>query len=81
MEIKLGVVLGQTASYRTSAEAARSCIAGYVTANDLSERSFQLEVSGGQSSKGECCAGFTPVWPWFVTAGEPTPAPFACAPG
>jgi 2-keto-4-pentenoate hydratase/2-oxohepta-3-ene-1,7-dioic acid hydratase in catechol pathway len=46
------------------------CIAGFVTVNDLSERFFQLEVSGGQWSKGKCAAGFTPVGPWLVTPDE-----------
>ncbi|GAB97586.1 2-keto-4-pentenoate hydratase/2-oxohepta-3-ene-1,7-dioic acid hydratase in catechol pathway [Kineosphaera limosa] len=67
-EVELGVVVGRTASYLSSPQEALAHVAGYVTVNDLSERAFQLEVSGGQWSKGKCCAGFTPVGPWFVTA-------------
>lgn len=67
-EVELGVVIGRTASYLASANDALAHVAGYVTVNDLSERALQLEVSGGQWSKGKCCAGFTPIGPWFVTA-------------
>lgn len=69
-EVELGVVIGRRASYLDSAEQAVEHIAGYVTANDISERDFQMQVSGGQWSKGKCCAGFSPVGPWLVTADE-----------
>ncbi|MDO5502744.1 MAG: fumarylacetoacetate hydrolase family protein [Actinomycetia bacterium] len=69
-EVELGVVIGARAAYLSSPEEAMEKVAGYVTVNDLSERTFQLEISGGQWSKGKCCAGFTPVGPWFVTADE-----------
>jgi 2-keto-4-pentenoate hydratase/2-oxohepta-3-ene-1,7-dioic acid hydratase in catechol pathway len=45
-------------------------VAGFVLANDLSERTFQLEVSGGQWSKGKSSPGFTPLGPWLVTPDE-----------
>jgi len=38
--------------------------------NDLSERDFQLHVSGGQWSKGKSAAGFCPTGPYLVTADE-----------
>lgn len=38
--------------------------------NDVSERSFQLDVSGGQWSKGKSCATFNPLGPVLVTADE-----------
>jgi 2-keto-4-pentenoate hydratase/2-oxohepta-3-ene-1,7-dioic acid hydratase in catechol pathway len=41
-----------------------------VLANDVSEREFQLEISGGQWSKGKAAPGFTPVGPWLVTPEE-----------
>lgn len=69
-EVELGVVIGRRAAYLDSPEAALEHVAGYVTVNDLSERAFQLEVSGGQWSKGKCSAGFTPVGPWLLTADE-----------
>lgn len=69
-EVELGVVIGRQASYLQSPEQARDHIAGYVTVNDLSERTFQLEVSGGQWSKGKSCAGFCPTGPYLVTPDE-----------
>jgi 2,4-didehydro-3-deoxy-L-rhamnonate hydrolase len=69
-EVELGVVIGKTASYLPSKDAAREHIAGYVTVNDLSERDFQLNVSGGQWSKGKSSAGFCPVGPYLVTAED-----------
>jgi 2-keto-4-pentenoate hydratase/2-oxohepta-3-ene-1,7-dioic acid hydratase in catechol pathway len=69
-EVELGVVIGQRASYLDSPEQARDCIGGFVTVNDLSERQFQLEVSGGQWSKGKSCEGFCPTGPFLVTPDE-----------
>lgn len=69
-EVELGVVIGRRASYLPSPAASREHVAGYVTANDLSERAFQLEQSGGQWSKGKCAPGFSPVGPWLVPADE-----------
>jgi 2-keto-4-pentenoate hydratase/2-oxohepta-3-ene-1,7-dioic acid hydratase in catechol pathway len=69
-EVELGVVIGKRASYLDSVEQAADHIAGYLTANDLSERSFQLEQSGGQWSKGKCSPGFSPLGPWLVPATE-----------
>ena len=66
-EVELGVVIGKRASYVGSPEAALDHVAGYVLVNDLSERAFQLEVSGGQWSKGKSCAGFCPTGPWLGT--------------
>lgn len=69
-EVELGVVIGRRASYLASPEEASQHVAGFVVANDLSERQFQLEVSGGQWSKGKCAPGFNPTGPWLVTADE-----------
>jgi 2,4-diketo-3-deoxy-L-fuconate hydrolase len=69
-EVELGVVIGRSASYLKSTADSLSHVAGFVTVNDLSEREFQLEVSGGQWSKGKCSAGFTPTGPWLVTPDE-----------
>jgi len=41
-----------------------------VLANDLSERDFQMTVSGGQWSKGKSAPGFNPTGPWLVTPDE-----------
>lgn len=72
-EVELGVVIGRQASYLDSPADAAAHIAGYVTANDVSERTFQLEVSGGQWSKGKCAPGFNPTGPWLVTPDEVDP--------
>jgi 2,4-didehydro-3-deoxy-L-rhamnonate hydrolase len=69
-EVELGVVIGTRASYLDSPESSLDHVAGFVTANDLSERDFQLTVSGGQWSKGKCAPGFNPTGPWLVTPDE-----------
>jgi len=69
-EVELGIVIGSRASYLTSPDDSIKHIAGFVTANDVSERDFQLEASGGQWSKGKCAAGFNPTGPWLVTPDE-----------
>lgn len=71
-EVELGIVIGRRARYLESPAEASSVIAGYVLANDVSERSFQLDVSGGQWSKGKSCESFNPLGPWLVTADEIT---------
>jgi 2-keto-4-pentenoate hydratase/2-oxohepta-3-ene-1,7-dioic acid hydratase in catechol pathway len=69
-EVELGVVIGRRARYLSSVEEARECIAGYVLSHDVSERAFQLEVSGGQWSKGKSAETFNPLGPWLVTPDE-----------
>ena len=69
-EVELGVVIGRRASYLDSVEQSLDHVAGFVVANDLSERAFQLEVSGGQWSKGKIAPGFSPLGPWIVTRDE-----------
>ena len=69
-EVELGVVIAQRASYLESPADSIHHIAGFVTANDLSERDFQLNVSGGQWSKGKSAPGFSPIGPWLVTPDE-----------
>lgn len=69
-EVELGVVIGKRASYLDSPAESLDHVAGFMTANDLSERAFQMEVSGGQWSKGKIAAGFSPLGPWLVTPDE-----------
>ena len=69
-EVELGVVIGTRASYLGDPSESIDHIAGFVVANDLSERTFQLEESGGQWSKGKSAAGFNPTGPWLVTPDE-----------
>jgi 2-keto-4-pentenoate hydratase/2-oxohepta-3-ene-1,7-dioic acid hydratase in catechol pathway len=76
-EVELGLVIGRTAHYLASREAARDHIAGFLIANDVSERAFQIE-RGGQWSKGKSSDNFLPLGPWLVTADE-VPDPQALA--
>lgn len=69
-EVELGVVIGRAAHRIASPEEAHRHIAGYVLADDLSEREFQLERPGGQWTKGKIFPGSTPVGPWLVTPDE-----------
>jgi 2,4-diketo-3-deoxy-L-fuconate hydrolase len=69
-EVELGVVISKRASYLDSPADSIDHIAGFVVANDLSEREFQLELSGGQWSKGKSAPGFNPTGPWLVTPDE-----------
>ncbi|MFC8007218.1 fumarylacetoacetate hydrolase family protein [Streptomyces olivaceus] len=69
-EVELAVVVGRTARYLDSPEQALGHVAGYAVSNDVSERDFQLEHSGGQWSKGKSCATFNPLGPFLVPADE-----------
>ena len=69
-EVELGVVIGRHASYLDSPADSLAHVAGFVVADDLSERDFQLVQSGGQWSKGKCAPGFSPTGPWLVTPDE-----------
>lgn len=68
-EVELGLVLGCDAHALGSPAEARGVVAGFVLANDVSERAFQLE-RGGQWSKGKSCPTFLPLGPWLVTSDE-----------
>ena len=67
-EIELGVVIGKTAKYVSEADAL-SYVAGYCTANDVSEREFQAEREG-QWTKGKSCDTYGPIGPYLVTSDE-----------
>jgi 2,4-diketo-3-deoxy-L-fuconate hydrolase len=69
-EVELGVVIGRRASYLSSPEEALEHIAGYVVSNDVSERVWQRDESGGQWSKGKIAATFNPLGPDLVPADE-----------
>ncbi len=68
-ECELGVVIGARARYLGKGKAMEA-VAGYCLANDISERAFQLERSGGQWTKGKGCESFGPLGPWLVTKDE-----------
>ena len=68
-EVELGIVIGKRARYLAKNKA-MDAIAGYFVGNDVSERAFQIERSGGQWNKGKGCETFGPIGPWFVTKDE-----------
>ncbi|HEY6738365.1 MAG TPA: fumarylacetoacetate hydrolase family protein [Actinopolymorphaceae bacterium] len=76
-EVELGVVIGKRARYLESPEQALDFVAGYVVSNDVSERTFQIDESGGQWSKGKCAETFNPLGPWLVPADEVDPGDLA----
>ncbi|MEM9427360.1 MAG: fumarylacetoacetate hydrolase family protein [Pseudomonadota bacterium] len=67
-EVELGVVIGREAKYVSEADAL-DYVAGYCVCNDVSERTFQIELSG-QWTKGKSCDTFGPTGPWMVTKDE-----------
>ncbi len=69
-EVELGIVIGREASYLASAEEGAAAIAGYVLANDLSEREYQIPGDAGQWTKGKSLPASTPLGPWLVPADE-----------
>jgi len=67
-EVELGVSIGKTCRHVEQADALEH-VAGFVLANDVSERAFQKEL-GSQWDKGKGCDTFGPVGPWLVTPDE-----------
>ncbi|MEV4124104.1 fumarylacetoacetate hydrolase family protein [Nocardia sp. NPDC049707] len=72
-EVELGIIMGSSAQYLASIEDAKQAVAGYVMANDLSERDYQLNGPAGQWTKGKSLPSSTPVGPWFVPADQVDP--------
>ncbi len=76
-EIELAVMIGRHA-HQIAPEDARSCIAGYLIANDISARS--VTFSAGRTPRpwdefydwlnGKWSDGFLPLGPWLVTRDE-----------
>jgi 2,4-diketo-3-deoxy-L-fuconate hydrolase len=67
-EVELGIVIGKPA-LGIAPEAAMDHVFGYVAANDVSERAWQIE-RGGQWSKGKSYPSFCPCGPVLVTRDE-----------
>jgi len=67
-EVELAVVIGNRARYLASPAEAMAHVAGFAVSNDVSERAYQLEISGGQWSKGKSSETFNPLGPWLVPA-------------
>jgi 2-keto-4-pentenoate hydratase/2-oxohepta-3-ene-1,7-dioic acid hydratase in catechol pathway len=68
-EVELAVVVGRRAQYLPGPESALDHVAGYCTANDVSERGWLLE-RGGQWIKGKSFESFNPLGPWLATTSE-----------
>jgi 2,4-diketo-3-deoxy-L-fuconate hydrolase len=69
-EVELAVVIGRQARYLESPEQALAHVGGYAVSNDVSERTYQIEQSGGQWSKGKSCETFNPLGPVLATPDE-----------
>jgi 2-keto-4-pentenoate hydratase/2-oxohepta-3-ene-1,7-dioic acid hydratase in catechol pathway len=67
-EVELGVVIG-TPALNITEDKALDHVFGYVAANDVSERDWQME-RGGQWSKGKGYPGFCPCGPVLVSRDE-----------
>lgn len=67
-EVELAIVIGKRALNIAEGDAP-GYIAGYCIANDVSERSFQLEGTG-QWTKGKSFDGFCPLGPYLVPASQ-----------
>lgn len=72
-EVELGVVIGREVSYLADFAEAMDYVAGYVIANDLSERDYQLPGAAGQWTKGKSLPASTPLGPWLVPADQIDP--------
>ncbi|MEE3088870.1 MAG: fumarylacetoacetate hydrolase family protein [Actinomycetota bacterium] len=69
-EVELVVVIGRQCRYLESPVQAMDHLAGFTIANDVSERTFQLERGGGQWIKGKSCETFNPCGPYLATTDE-----------
>ncbi|MGD9942866.1 MAG: fumarylacetoacetate hydrolase family protein [Burkholderiaceae bacterium] len=67
-EVELGIIIG-TKAQKVSEADALSHVAGYVLANDVSERDWQAKRNG-QWGKGKSFDGFGPIGPWLITTDE-----------
>ncbi|WP_306321404.1 MULTISPECIES: fumarylacetoacetate hydrolase family protein [unclassified Streptomyces] len=79
-EVELGVVVGRRARYLSDSCDPLAYVAGYCTANDISERGWLLE-RGGQWVKGKSFESFAPLGPYLVTpdeAGDPQRLALTC---
>ena len=69
-EVELAVVIGVRARYLSTPAEALAHVAGFAVSNDVSEREYQIEISGGQWSKGKSSETFNPLGPWMVRPSE-----------
>lgn len=67
-EVELGVVIGRRLSRCSGRAEALAAVAGYLTANDVTER--DRVAKGPTWAAGKCADTFTPIGPWLVTPDE-----------
>ncbi|WP_325049457.1 fumarylacetoacetate hydrolase family protein [Saccharopolyspora rhizosphaerae] len=67
-EVELGVVVGTRLRHCSDPARALRAVAGYVAANDVTERRHL--TSGPTWARGKCHDTFSPIGPWLVTADE-----------
>lgn len=67
-EVELGVVVGRRLRHCSDPAEALAAVAGYLTANDVTER--DRVAKGPTWAAGKCADTFTPIGPWLVTADE-----------
>ena len=72
-EVELGVVIGAVLSEEEDPEVALRAVAGYVLANDVTDRG-RVFASPGPWAAGKSADSFTPTGPWLVTPDELDPA-------
>lgn len=65
-EVELAVVLKKRAKSLASETDALECIAGITISNDVSDRHWQIDRSGGQWSKGKSWETFNPLGPYLL---------------
>lgn len=68
-ECELAVVIGKPCKNVSKAEALKY-VAGYMCANDVSARDWQLQRGGGQWCRGKTFATFAPLGPCLTTVDE-----------
>lgn len=69
-EVELAAVIGTRTRYLASPAQALAHVAGFAVSNDVSERESQIEISGGQWSKGKSGETFNPLGPWLVPTSQ-----------
>jgi len=74
-EVELAMVIKKRAYELDEDDDPLDYVAGFAVADDLSERTFQIEESGGQWSKGKCVPGSTPLGPWLVSPDDVVGSP------
>lgn len=72
-EVELALVVGKRSWQLKPTDNPLDCLFGLTLANDLSDRHWQLEVPGGQWSKGKSGPWFLPLGPVILPTAEINP--------